>query len=295
MKNVAMLMLMLMALPVGALTLIVTLSAAAYSQGETRFSRWVDGQGNIELPPDVRSGWVHLGSWSVGVGSGDGSFHDVYTERESFAYFREHQEFPDGATLVKEVRSIRSAEMTTGEAQWAGEPKVWFVMIKDGAGRLDGNPLWGDGWGWALFDASNPKSTVTTDYARECRSCHVPAQPTDWVYVQGYPTLGVASKREIPATVTPIAGRSEAPSEGPVVAIRNLSFEPQVIRVRRGQTVTWINHDDFVHTATADDGSFDTEAMAPRESIQIVFDDTGTFSYHCSPHPFMTGSVIVEE
>jgi len=67
--------------------------------------------------------------------------------------------------------------------------KGWFVMVKDGDGRYSGNKLWGDGWVWSWFDAANPSKTTSTDYKADCRSCHVPAQASDWVYVGGYPPL----------------------------------------------------------------------------------------------------------
>ena len=55
--------------------------------------------------------------------------------------------------------------------------------------RYPGNPLWGDGWGWALYQADAPNKQVATNYKKDCLGCHVPAQSTDWVYVQGYPVL----------------------------------------------------------------------------------------------------------
>ena len=63
-------------------------------------------------------------------------------------------------------------------------------MIKDAEGRFPENPLWGSGWGWALYPPDDPNTTVTTDYEADCLHCHVPAEATDWVYVQGYPILG---------------------------------------------------------------------------------------------------------
>ena len=67
--------------------------------------------------------------------------------------------------------------------------KIWFVMIKDSKGRFPGNDLWGDGWGWALFEAKEPARNVATDYKTDCKLCHVPAKKDDWVYIRGYPVL----------------------------------------------------------------------------------------------------------
>ena len=50
-------------------------------------------------------------------------------------------------------------------------------------------PHVGDGWGWAYFEGEDPKNSTTESYDAECKACHVPAQNTDWVYVQGYPVL----------------------------------------------------------------------------------------------------------
>lgn len=155
------------------------------------FSRHVDAEGAISLPSDFRSRWSHLGSWVVQQDGAPGQgFHDVYTEPASAAAYRKSGQWPDGATLVKEIRSIESGALTTGPGLWAGANKVWFVMVKDTQGRFAGNPNWGNGWGWALFDASKNRSVnASTDHSKDCMGCHVPAKATDWVYVQGYPTL----------------------------------------------------------------------------------------------------------
>jgi hypothetical protein len=45
------------------------------------------------------------------------------------------------------------------------------------------------GWGWALFKADAPDVQVATDFKKDCLGCHIPAQQTEWVYVNGYPVL----------------------------------------------------------------------------------------------------------
>src|SRR4051812_2773914 len=76
--------------------------------------KYVDKDGAIRLPEDYRLKWIHLGSWFVEGESGmmqdkdknggKGEMHDVYTEPESVAAFRNTGKFPPGATLVKEIR-----------------------------------------------------------------------------------------------------------------------------------------------------------------------------------------------
>ncbi len=65
----------------------------------------------------------------------------------------------------------------------------WFVLVKDDSTRHPGNPLWGNGWGWPHFDVGAPTRTNSTNFHTDCLPCHAPAQATDWVYTQGYPSL----------------------------------------------------------------------------------------------------------
>ena len=154
------------------------------------FSPYVDDEGNISFPEGFRTSMVHLGSWFVPEGDASG-FHDVYTEKATVEAFRKTGKFPDGATLVKELRASNAGSYTTGEGvSYATDGlKQWFVMIKDANGRFGDNPLWGDGWGWALYKPDDPLKNVATDYSKDCISCHVPAKATDWVYIEAYPTL----------------------------------------------------------------------------------------------------------
>ena len=80
-------------------------------------------------------------------------------------------------------------DMTTGTVSRAAKTAGWFVMVKDATNRFPGNKLWGDGWGWAYFDGKDRTKTTSTDFVDDCKGCHIPAEKTDWVYVEGYPVL----------------------------------------------------------------------------------------------------------
>lgn len=149
----------------------------------------VDKAGNIRKPADVRDLNQLLGTYSVVDLNNDTELHVTYASPGAAQYYRKNGKFADGTVLVKEVFGTDHGSMTTGEVHWAKATKVWFVMIKDDKGRYPGNPLWGDGWGWALFKADAPDKQVATNYKKDCMGCHVPAKTTDWVYVQGYPVL----------------------------------------------------------------------------------------------------------
>jgi hypothetical protein len=148
----------------------------------------VDSSGKIRKPADYRDHYQALGTFTVLDPKGD-EMHYTFASPGTAEYYRRAGKFADGTVLVKEVFGTDHAQMTTGDAHWAANTKVWFVMIKDDNGRYRGNPLWGDGWGWALFKSDAPDQQIAVDYTKDCKGCHIPAQKTNWVYIQGYPIL----------------------------------------------------------------------------------------------------------
>ena len=78
------------------------------------------------------------------------------------------------------------------------------------------------------------------------------------------------------------------------VAISGFSFSPGSTTVTVGDTITWTNSDAQAHTATADDGSFDTGTIANNAPATVTFSTAGTFAYHCKIHAQMTGTITVE-
>jgi hypothetical protein len=172
---------------------MVSLVWLSGSQGQEKmetFSPYVDAQGKISLPKDYRAKFTYLGAWAVPVGKSPGQgFHDVFTQPESVEAYKKTGKFQDGTVLAKEIRKINSGKMTTGQAYWAGGIASWFVMIKNEKGRFKNNPNWGEGWGWGLFEAKDPSKNVSANFQKDCIGCHIPAKTTDWVYIQGYPTL----------------------------------------------------------------------------------------------------------
>jgi plastocyanin len=78
------------------------------------------------------------------------------------------------------------------------------------------------------------------------------------------------------------------------IAIKNFSFEPAGLEVKAGTAVTWTNQDSTDHTVTADDNSFNSQAIAPGATFSFTFQKAGTYKYHCSIHPSMVGQVVVK-
>jgi hypothetical protein len=185
------------AIVMGMAGISAMIAVSAHSQVNTSPSGGVksgavdDAQGNLHVPDGYRTTYELLGSWAVAADQGQGSkeLHVVYASPGTIDAYRKDGHFPDNTVLVKEVYQAATAQMTTGTVSRADTLTGWFVMAKDNNGRHPGNKLWGDGWGWSWFDAADPSKTTSAAYRLNCKSCHVPAQATDWIYVDGYPAL----------------------------------------------------------------------------------------------------------
>ena len=175
---------------VGTNMMLVLLSISVNALQASEFSSYVGQKGNISFPKGFSTSMAHLGTWFVPTGGASG-FHNVYTEKESIDTFRNTGKFPDGATLVKELRASHAADYTTGNGvnYSTKNIKQWFVMIKDTNNRFSDNPVWGDGWGWALFKPNDLSENLASDYKKDCLGCHVPAKDKDWIYTEAYPVL----------------------------------------------------------------------------------------------------------
>jgi len=87
------------------------------------------------------------------------------------------------------------------------------------------------------------------------------------------------------------------------VPITKFAYQPSVITVAVGSTVTWTNDDPAPHSVTADNGSFDSSpgcspdttqpCLAQRATFSHTFGVAGTFTYHCAVHSFMHGTIAV--
>lgn len=104
---------------------------------------------------------------------------------------------------------------------------------------------------------------------------------------------GCGSKKTTTPT-TPKTTPSTSPpsgSTGSTVVIKDFTFEPSQLTVKAGTTVTWKNEDSTVHTVTGT--GWDSGQVQPGAEFQKTFDTAGTYDYHCSIHPSMTGKVVV--
>ena len=78
------------------------------------------------------------------------------------------------------------------------------------------------------------------------------------------------------------------------VTVSDFQFAPARITIQQGDTVTWTNDGPTPHSSTSENGVWDTGIFPEGESRSHTFNEAGTFAYICTPHPNMTGTVVVE-
>src|SRR5512140_1086093 len=104
-----------------------------------------------------------------------------------------------------------------------------------------------------------------------------------------------SSNSSNPISSTGSGGGGQHSSHFKSIVISGLAFSPATATVAVGDTVQWTNHDAIDHTVTSDTGSeLQSPHLGQGETYQHIFTTAGTFSYHCSIHPTMHGSVTVQ-
>ena len=94
---------------------------------------------------------------------------------------------------------------------------------------------------------------------------------------------------------------SSNPSPGPVistasqnpVAIQNYAFSPSALTIQKGANVTWTNYDSVQHHVVSDSSAFSSPLLNKGDTYTHQFNNTGSFSYICSIHPYMKGTIVV--
>lgn len=115
--------------------------------------------------------------------------------------------------------------------------------------------------------------------------------------VDGMKAFGLLAVLTITLTACSTATTPAAPLE-PVaenqVTVADRMYSPKTLTISVGDTVTWVFADrGMAHNVVADDNSFRSQIMETGQFTH-TFDTAGTFTYHCTPHPDMTASIVVE-
>ena len=104
-----------------------------------------------------------------------------------------------------------------------------------------------------------------------------------------------------PTTTAPTAKPTSPPRSAPArtaartvrTGMRNLNYLQSRLQVTVGTTVEWKNNDPLPHTVTAVDKSFNSGLIQPGKTYSRTFTKPGTYSFFCTPHPFMQGVIVV--
>jgi plastocyanin len=81
-----------------------------------------------------------------------------------------------------------------------------------------------------------------------------------------------------------------------VVRIVDFGFSPATVNVAKGGRVTWVNCSASAtqHTSTSDAGAWDSGLLVQYATFEHTFGAAGSFPFHCNPHPFLKGTIVVQ-
>jgi plastocyanin len=80
------------------------------------------------------------------------------------------------------------------------------------------------------------------------------------------------------------------------IVIKDFHFTPETLTVKAGEKVTWINRDEEPHTVVSVEKQFKkSSALDTDQEFTITADTPGTYTYYCSVHPKMTGTIVVQK
>jgi plastocyanin len=107
----------------------------------------------------------------------------------------------------------------------------------------------------------------------------------------------IAPERTLVNSYHPATPAPAAAGQTGAIAIKDFAFTPAILTVAPGTTVTWTNLDGAAHAIASDAGSplsFASGSLAQGASYQFTLSQPGTYTYHCSIHPSMKGTIVVQ-
>jgi uncharacterized repeat protein (TIGR01451 family) len=160
----------------------------------------------------------------------------------------------------------------------------------------------------------NPAATAVTTPTAAATAVATPTASANTGPPPATPTTAPSAATSV-ATVVPTAVATTAPAAVPTatpapVAVQPITvsaqvvqpsdsalswgYQPPTITIHVGDTVIWTNAGSLQHSVTADDSSFDSGLFGTGATWRMTFNTAGSYSYHCAPHPWMKGTVVVQ-
>jgi plastocyanin len=130
----------------------------------------------------------------------------------------------------------------------------------------------------------------------QCREITIAKVGNIMSYKLKFVVLGVLVALQLAAygQNKPTAAQDAKPASEAKVKIDNFSFTPPTITVAAGTTVRWTNGDDIPHTVVSEEQTFKSKVLDTDQEFTFTFSKPGTYTYFCSIHPHMTGTVVVQ-
>jgi plastocyanin len=164
----------------------------------------------------------------------------------------------------------------------------------------DGDPAWSAGLQIGIPYTPHTLSLLATNVTSGTLQGASSGAPgaVYWGFEFTIPFSGIARWGEL---LDPYEGEARLPTAGRTpdgravveIEVRGFAFGGEDIHVPAGTTVRWVNHDPVGHTVTPDEESWGSSLIGPGEVYEHTFSDPGEYPYHCTPHPFMKGRVVV--
>ncbi|MGW0174088.1 plastocyanin/azurin family copper-binding protein [Rhodococcus sp. NPDC003322] len=99
------------------------------------------------------------------------------------------------------------------------------------------------------------------------------------------------------ASLTACGSADASDEPAVVIEVKNMAYTPASVTIEKGQTVQWRFDDNGLPHDVAGNGPLEgvlQSDLLTEGTYEYTFDDPGTFTYHCTPHPMMVGTVIVQ-
>ncbi|HSJ24496.1 MAG TPA: carboxypeptidase regulatory-like domain-containing protein [Longimicrobiales bacterium] len=193
---------------------------------------------------------------------------------------------------------------------------VLLIACDGGSPGTEPQPQFGSVRGTVVEDGGDPVGGVTVQLARQGHSTRsatstaagvftfgtvqtgswtVSATPPAGFEAAGNLSTSVQVSADTEATVAPFELRrtGTAPTAATVNMVDN-AFAPSSVTIAAGGIVTWVNTGSAAHNSTGAGGAWMSADLVPGATFERQFPASGTFSYQCTLHPGMTGTVIVQ-
>lgn len=154
--------------------------------------------------------------------------------------------------------------------------------------------------GFAIFHGNNSstKTSNTADQTSAQTDATTPDQSSSESQAQTQTQSDNKGSTAAPTNPsTPSSNQSSPSSATHNVTISGYAFGPADLTIKKGDTVTWTNKDVVAHNVIENDGQTGPKSgdLNQNQTYSYTFTKTGTFSYYCSIHPYMTAKITVTD